>query len=286
MGLHRDGERMPHVIWCPTGPLTQLPLHAAGVYDHTQSGPHVFDYVVSSYTPSLSALLRCHEGLQHPEPSILLVAQPKSIRGLQSLPGVHKETTSLRSLFPGDSHVFLEDDRGTVESVTKALNERSWVHFACHGSQNTKDPTLSAFELYDKPLTLATLMTTASDNVELAFLSACQTAVGDPKIPDESMHLAAGMLAVGFKGVIATMWSIGDKDAPIIVEAYYRRLLELRGSGTLGEGETGAAYALHDATKHLRETIGEENFHRWVPFYLSQSHPGSPVIHRGPEDKC
>lgn len=51
-------------------------------------------------------------------------------------------------------------------------------------------------------------------NAELAFLSACQTAVGDEKIPEESAHLAAGMMVVGFKGVVATMWSIGDADAP------------------------------------------------------------------------
>lgn len=46
---------------------------------------------------------------------------------------------------------------------------------------------------------LADLMGTASDNAELAFLSACQTAVGNETIPEESM-LAAGMLAVRLKG--------------------------------------------------------------------------------------
>ncbi|VDC00819.1 unnamed protein product [Peniophora sp. CBMAI 1063] len=109
-------------------------------------------------------------------------------------------------------------------------------------------------------------MGTTADNAELAFLSACQTAVGDEKIPGESMHLAAGMLAVGYKGVIATMWSIQDDDAPVIVEAYYRKLLELRASGTLGVGETGAAYALHEAGKRLREKVGEKNVVHWAPF--------------------
>ena len=147
-----------------------------------------------------------------------------------------------------------------------ALNVRSCIHLACHGSQNTEDPTKSAFELYDQSLTLSTLMRTASDNVELAFLSACQTAVGDPKIPEESAHLAAGMLAVGFKGVIGTMWSIMDADAPVIVEAYYKKLIELRKSGAVAQGYTGAAYALHDAARVLRERVGEQKFMRWAPF--------------------
>ena len=43
--------------------------------------------------------------------------------------------------------------------------------------------------------------------VQLAFLSACQTSVGDKSLSEEAVHLAAGMLAVGYRGVIATMWS-------------------------------------------------------------------------------
>ena len=73
-------------------------------------------------------------------------------------------------------------------------------------------------------------------------------------------------MAVGFKGVIATMWSIYDADAPSIVEAYYKKLLELRASGTVPLGHTGAAYALHYAMGCLRDEVGEDRFERWVPF--------------------
>ncbi|KZV69579.1 TPR-like protein [Peniophora sp. CONT] len=264
-----DTDLLPHITWCPTGPLTQLPLHAAGIYDVRGSGPRVYDFVVSSYTPSLSALLRCYEGSGklHPSPSMLLVAQPDTPRkGLSWLPHVRTEAARIRTLLPGDTHTVLNSEKATVEAVLDVLDQHAWVHLACHGSQNREDPTESAFELYDNGLTLSALMSKASTNAELAFLSACETAAGDPKIPEESAHLAAGMLAVGFKGVVATMWSIWDKDGPVIVEAYYARLLELRGSGTLKKGETGAAYALHDAVKCLREEVGENNFERWVPF--------------------
>ena len=49
-----------HITWCPTGSLAFLPLHAAGIYaadDH--SDPiNLMDLVVSSYTPTLTALLQ------------------------------------------------------------------------------------------------------------------------------------------------------------------------------------------------------------------------------------
>lgn len=153
-----------------------------------------------------------------------------------------------------------------MAAVRAAVDQHPWVHLACHGSQHPGDATQSAFHLHDGDFSLSDLMQTAVDNAELAFLSACQTATGDAKNPEESVHLAAGMLAVGFKGVVATMWSIRDADAPVVVEAYYKKLLELRKTDAVGKGETGAAYALHEAVKVLRNSIGEENFLNWAPF--------------------
>ena len=259
---------LPHVTWCATGPLTQLPLHAAGLYDDP-SGPRAFDFVVSSYTPSLSALLRCTEGMnsQRPAPSMLVVTQPAT-PGCALLPGTRTEGRCLQKVLDEGriEGISLEHNEATVGSVKGALDAYSWVHLACHGSQNLEDATKSAFALYDGPLTLADLMGTVADTAELAFLSACQTAVGDAKTPEESAHLAAGMLAVGFKGVVATMWSIVDADAPVVVEAYYKELLALRAARHLRKGETGAAYALHEATRVLRDKVGEKDFMRWVPF--------------------
>ncbi|KZV75835.1 hypothetical protein PENSPDRAFT_570814 [Peniophora sp. CONT] len=261
-------DRLSHITWCPTGPLTQLPLHAAGIYGASQEHqPHLFDYVVSSYTPSLSALLHCRQSLhaRHSKPSVLVIAQPET-PGLPRLPGTRDECTRLRTVLPTSTCTFLDHKQGTVDASLVAMRQHPWVHLACHGSQNVADPTQSAFALYDGPLTLSALMGTTADDAELAFLSACQTAVGDEKIPEESVHLAAGMLAVGFKGVVATMWSIGDADAPIVVEAYYKALNNIRETNNVSSGGTGAAYALHEAVKTLRGKVGESSFTKWAPF--------------------
>ncbi|KZV60839.1 hypothetical protein PENSPDRAFT_593624 [Peniophora sp. CONT] len=100
----------------------------------------------------------------------------------------------------------------STETVRAVLLEHNWAHLACHGSQDLTGPLQRAFPLYNGPqLSLVDVMSTTADNAKHAFLSACQTAIGDEEIPEEPMHLAAGMLTVGFKGVISTMWSIrGD----------------------------------------------------------------------------
>ncbi|VDC07746.1 unnamed protein product [Peniophora sp. CBMAI 1063] len=264
----RSGKLLPHVTWCPTGPLAQLPLHAAGVYGPSpQLGQRVFDYVVSSYAPSLTALLRCYQSgaERRASPSILILTQPAT-PGQARLPGTRDEGLRIRKVLSEHPCTILEHMQATVRATLAVLDQHPWVHFACHASQNTKNPTESAFELFDGPLTLSALMSKASGEAELAFLSACQTATGDKNIPEESAHLAAGMLSVGFKGVVATMWSIWDADAPVVVEAYYQELVALRRANVNGRGGTGAAYALHAAVKTLRDKIGENSFERWVPF--------------------
>ncbi|KZV72504.1 hypothetical protein PENSPDRAFT_576141 [Peniophora sp. CONT] len=271
ISYHDNGNHnLPHVTWCPTGPLTQLPLHAAGKYSD-QSGPRVFNFVVSSYTSSLPALVRATRDLvdrRSTRLNVLLVTQHETPNHAP-LPYVVPEGKRLQKMLHRSkiANTSLHHKNATVKSVRDVIGRHAWVHLACHGSQDRNDPSQSAFSLYDGSLTLNSLMQGISaDNAELAFLSACQTATGDRHIPEESAHLAAGMLAIGFKGVVGTMWAIRDADAPVVVEAFYENLIQRRQAGFVGRGETGAAYALHEATRRLRESIGEGQFARWVPF--------------------
>jgi CHAT domain-containing protein len=50
----------------------------------------------------------------------------------------------------------------------------------------------------DGHLEVLEIMKQKIPNADLAFLSACQTSTGDEKLPDEAVHLAAGMLAAGY----------------------------------------------------------------------------------------
>jgi CHAT domain-containing protein len=95
----------------------------------------------------------------------------------------------------------------TVSNVLSHLQSASFVHFACHGSQDITNPLNSALLLGDRDMKMSELMQSHIANASLAFLSACETAKGDQKMPDEAMHLAATMLFAGYRGVVGTMWS-------------------------------------------------------------------------------
>jgi CHAT domain-containing protein len=139
--------------------------------------------------------------------------------------------------------------------------ECSWIHLACHGVQDIAGPIESAFHLIDNRLTLKEIMKQSYTHTELAVLSACQTAKGDSKLPEEAIHLAAGMLMAGYGSVVATMWSIRDDDAPIIAERFYKYLIDEAGGDS-----SRTAYALHNAVAHLRDVRGEDDFASWAPF--------------------
>ncbi|KAF8600149.1 hypothetical protein BDV93DRAFT_448075 [Ceratobasidium sp. AG-I] len=249
-------SHLPRITWCTAGPLSFLPIHAAGDYS---SKSMIFDYVVSSYTPTLSALLPSSSSSKAFS-GILAVAQT-STPGMDPLPGTIAELDRIQERFRGLPATRLDGTEATSNVVLTAMKESSWVHLACHAKQDLNDPTKSGFFLHDGMLDLATITGKQLHDAELAFLSACQTATGDKALSDESVHLAAGMLTAGFRTVIATMWSIGDVDAPLVAERVYEHLLE----GGVPDARR-AAVAVHEATKCLREKVGVKEIAKWAPY--------------------
>jgi CHAT domain-containing protein len=162
----------------------------------------VSNYVVSSYTPTISSLLR-----DVPLPTnafkMMVIIQPQT-PGQKSLPCTVDELRKIETHVPNKRLVRLVS--GSVKEAISHLPETSIVHFACHGQQDTQSPLKSALLLQDGQLHVSQIMQQSMPNASLAFLSACETAMGDENLPDEVIHLASTLLFAGFRGVVATMW--------------------------------------------------------------------------------
>ena len=91
----------------------------------------------------------------------------------------------------------------TVEDVVSHLPTASIAHFACYGEQDAQELLKSALLLKDRrhPLTVSRTMELHIPNARLAFLAACQTALGDKILPDEVIHLSSTLLFSGCPGV-------------------------------------------------------------------------------------
>ncbi|CCA75295.1 hypothetical protein PIIN_09280 [Serendipita indica DSM 11827] len=254
-----DEKRPPRLWWCTTGPLAFLPLHAAGLYDaSTEVGNKLSDYVVSSYTPSIAALLD-QSRLAPPESPKLLTVAVSNTPGM-ALPSTLQEVENLTRLAANMQTVSLKNEEATKSRVLEELPRCDWAHLACHGVQVGGEPMSSGLILDNaEKLELSEIIKKKLPHADFVFLSACETAMGDKGVPEESAHLAAGMLFAGFRGAVATMWSIKDSIAPCVAKDVYRYMLK---DGKADREE--AVYGLHEAVRKLRES--GERFDSWLPF--------------------
>ncbi|WP_405958149.1 CHAT domain-containing protein [Streptomyces phaeochromogenes] len=259
-----QGSRAPfRMWWCPTGALALLPLHAAGQY-RAPEGAYLASFAISSYTPTLGALQRARErtSVAMP-PTVLAVGMPTTPdfrnHRLGDLPSVPEELARLRARVDVQalrSATRPELEAGvsppevilpTSERVLTAMAHHRWVHFACHGGQNPANPSQGALYLADGPLTVLQIAEQRLPDCELAFLSACRTAAGGARLPDEAIHIAAALQFSGYRNVIATAWSISDTHAPDVADWTYTELLS-----SLGPQADNAASAIHHAVAALR----------------------------------
>ncbi|KAJ7114992.1 CHAT domain-containing protein [Mycena epipterygia] len=264
----KKSDNPSRLWWCPTGPFTFLPIHAAGIYGPLGTDC-VSDYVVSSYTPTLTTLLDPSTQTALPF-KMTAVIQPMT-DNCSDLPATVEELAQIKTKVPAQWLTSLGDATpATVNIALHHLQQSSIVHFACHGTQDLGNPLKTGLHLTDGRLKVSQLIRGKSQkkSMSLAFLSACETAKGDETVPDEAMHLAATLLFSGFQGVVATMWTMADADGPKIAESFYEHLFEdcdAHANPPILPDLTKAAEALHIAVAKLR---ADPNvlFSRWVPF--------------------
>ncbi|PVF95782.1 hypothetical protein CPB86DRAFT_875431 [Serendipita vermifera] len=239
---------LPRIWWCATGPLSFLPIHAAGIYDSDSVDSQISDYAISSYIPTLSTLLdQPNHSTGHPF-KLLSVIQP-SAPGASSIPNTREELKCIQRHIPDRNHIVLEGAEGTKKRVMKEMEDCGWLHLACHGVQMPEEPTKSALLLEDGHLTLEEIIRLDLPKAQFAFLSACQTTTGDEKLSEEAVHIAGGMLLAGYRGVVATMWSIQDDLAPGVADEFYARLTQ----DDREPDSRRAAEALHMSVQKLRQ---------------------------------
>jgi len=203
---------------------------------------------------------------------LLMISQPDTPK-LRLIPGTTVEVQAIEQVLANHNvqHLCLENDNATVNQVKIKMDTYSCIHLACHATQDTTKPLQSGFYLHDGQLKLSEIIKEQLIGADLAFLSACQTSAGDEQLSEEAVHLAGGMLAAGYKGVVATMWSIEDRYGPGIAEDFYKHLISHGADdkkGLEGLSSDGAAHALHYATQQVQKTLdnSESSLLTWVPY--------------------
>ncbi|MGY1876199.1 CHAT domain-containing protein [Nocardia gipuzkoensis] len=273
----------PRVWWSSGGLMSLLPIHAAGYHDGSRdpAARTVLDRVVSSFTPTVSALRHARArsrgaaagrtqraltvampttpylpagSLDHvrDEAALLVARLPGSVAIMEPEPVSIQKASDPAAEAPSSKWV---DELPTKANVLALLPEFEIVHFACHGVTEASDPARSRLLLHDharNPFTVESLTALRLDRAELAFLSACDTAVNtDAGLIDEAIHLTSAFQLGGYPHVIGTLWSIDDATTVDIAEMFYDELISGGATKRLDCGR--AAAALHRAVRTMRD---------------------------------
>jgi CHAT domain-containing protein/tetratricopeptide (TPR) repeat protein len=245
------------IWWCPTAEFSVLPLHAAGPYRKgEQNLPHIY---ISSYTPTLTALIRARRhdpsNSANEQKRFIAIGQANAA-GERELPSVGAELDIIGQRVDGlATFTRIDGEESRISRVVDELSRNEWVHLACHGLPNRKQPFESAFALHDGHFTIQHIIGCDVKNPEFAYLSACHTTVGDEESPDEVIHLASAMQFVGFRSVIGTMWAVDDGETNKITSTFYKHMVPVDECGRLDH--TRAAFALNKTMKSVHVPLDQ-----------------------------
>ena len=247
--------RQSRIWWCPTAEFSLLPLHAAGPYRKGEL--NLSSLYISSYTPTLTALIRTRRPSSLNSASerkhFIAIGQANAI-GTSELASVGTELANIGQCIDGLAmFTRIEGENSCISRVADELSKNEWVHLACHGVPNRKQPFESAFALHDGRFTIQRIIQSDLKNSEFAYLSACHTTVGDEESPDEVIHLASAMQFAGFRSVIGTMWAVDDEHTNKITSTFYKHMVDE--SGRLDH--TRAANALRRTMKSVNIPVDQ-----------------------------
>lgn len=218
--------KISSVALIPTGRLAAIPLHAApigaivpvrdeeGEADEAQTDALFLDAFEVTYTPSAQRLGMARAGAAMVLRSgVAMIGNPQPAS--MDLEWAEHEAEAVAQVAnkAGQSYTLLIRRKASAEAVTKAMQERAYIHLACASGFYPERPLESYLELAGgDTLKLADVLTgqIRTRGIRLVALSAGQSAISTANAPDESIGMASALLLGGIGGVVASIWPASD----------------------------------------------------------------------------
>jgi CHAT domain-containing protein len=152
------------------------------------------------------------------------------------LPETAKEATNIASLFSGGSAsvtVRIGTEATKADLFQTDLSRFRFVHFATHGflpvESSVGEPALIlSYDGPDEGRMMFKMSEILGLNLhsEMVVLSACNTGSGKVTHAEGVASLGSAFLAAGASSVTVSLWEVADKSTAILMQEYYRNLLE------------------------------------------------------------
>lgn len=196
------------------------------------------------------------------QPSVLAVAVPSAgstaiDRGLPPLAEAVRETEIVTASFPGRSQAAVNP---TKPELIGRLSRYPFLHFAGHAIVDPRDSSRTRLVLESGAIYLSDLDGLDLSGLQLATLSACQTATGEEIAGEGVDSLSNAFLRGGARSVVAALSPVNDQASVEFIRGFYHfvaqgqspaialreaKLRFLRAGGHLAKPEHWASYVLY-----------------------------------------
>jgi CHAT domain-containing protein len=141
------------------------------------------------------------------------------------LPFAGQEMTTLGELFQGT--LSFRDDEFVFNNVYPERSGFNVLHLATHAAAVVGQPSDSFILFGDGGRLSIQEIKNLDFDLDLAVLSACETALGDTLSNGvEVLGLGYAMQQSGVRATIASLWSVSDGGTHALMSEFYRQLLE------------------------------------------------------------
>lgn len=281
------------IVFCPTGVLHRVPLHAIPV-----NGIPIIENHPVVYCQSLTMLYHClqavHSGTQKPTSSSPKAVVVNPMRG-DWKPALKAKTSALATALHATYHSGWELQRHTI---LDSLASASVFHYLGH-VRFVSDAPMNSFMCLDRAayksdldagsapgsglqagerLSAGDLFDTRLSRPALATLVGCRSGAGVVSALNDVLGFPTALHFAGVTAVVAALWNLDDADGVDFASAFYGEVLSRGGAGQ-GEAEeepgqeglVDLARAMQGAVRALRlDAEGRERTpYHWAGFALS-----------------
>lgn len=264
-------EHLPasgELVIVPSGPLFLLPFAVLPVSGGSDADSFLGLRYAIRYAPSLQVLASLGGEMREawPTEQALVVGNPTmpwvgdSITGLYPSPLPHAETEA-DSVAERLGTKRLLGPNATEGAVRERMASATLIHLATHGrAYETADSARESYVVLARGsdddsldnnglLTVGEVLDEVSPlRAELVVLSACETGLGNLTQSEGTVGMQRAFLARGARGVLVSLWSVGDSSTSVLMQRFYEHWLE-----DTPQGQRPRAEALRLAQRALFE---------------------------------
>ncbi len=217
LGPALEGVDATSLVIVPGGVLHHVPFAAVG-----EDGRFLVDRYAIRVVPNLQLLTRPATRRASTRPLVIgapLYGDPK-----YTLPAAAEEAQAVAQLLPGST--LLMEPQATVARVIELAASHDMIHFAGHALYDPEQPLQSGLALVSAEgkldmLTAARLYDMQTP-ASLAFLSACETGLGEISGGQDVIGLQRGFFFAGVQTVIGSLWPVADDATKMLAIEFYR----------------------------------------------------------------